>query len=773
MKRIHFLHFLFSLMTTICLAQKINIRGVISDAATNEGLIGANIVVAERSNGCVSNYSGNFQLSTSVGKISLKCSYVGYETQMISLYLQKDTFLNVTLKALTLQEVIVKGNVPIHQQTLMGFNTVSIEKIKAMPSFFGEPDVMKAITFLPGVQGGRESGSNLYIRGGNRDQNLILMDETPMYNTNHIGGFISIFNTDAIKKVDIYKGGIPAQFGGRLSSVLDIKLKEGNKNERKGKFNLGTLISSLMLEGPIKKQQSSYLFAARFSYLDLIFLKQRLQTARDGYGDTPSYTVGDINFKVNHEFKDKSSIYLHTYVGGDYNNSRSSYGGYSSANGKIISNTSIGIGYNKMIANRCFFHTGLNYANYFGNFFRNFNEFQPSISTEPQRISNFSSKTMLADLSYKARFEFDLNEKNHFKIGLGINRLAYRFGVKSTSEAFYPDENIRIRDTAKILSGNQRPFESAFFVEDEILLAKNLRLNTGVRLAYYQYKSAKYPFVEPRVSLRYMLNENASFKASYMSAQQTGHLMIQKNDDFEREIWVSATQKVLPQRGNQFSIGYFQTFQHFGIEAGVEAYYKTMRNLTEYQQALKFQADFSEWEKSILTGGKGNAYGMEFFVQRNEGKWNGMMSYTLSWSNRQFEQLNHGRVFPSLYDRRHVFNIVGWYEIGKGWSASAQWVFNSGSAFTLPEGLVNRNPYFLNYLAYGDKNNARLPNYHRLDLSIKHEWQNYKKKTRYLSFNIYNTYNRKNATFLFVENNRLKQKSEFPLLPSMSLGTKF
>jgi hypothetical protein len=306
-----------------------------------------------------------------------------------------------------------------------------------------------------------------------------------------------------------------------------------------------------------------------------------------------------------------------------------------------------------------------------------------------------------------------------------------------------------------------------------MLLATNLRLNVGIRYAYYQYKNTKYPFAEPRLSLRYLLNENISLKASFTRSQQTNHLMVQQSDGFEREIWVSATEKVLPQRGNQYALGYFQTIKRLGLELGVEAYYKTMSNLTEYQQALKFEADYTDWEKSILTGGKGNAYGMEFFAQRNEGKWNGMISYTLSWSNRQFEQQNRGRIYPSLFDRRHVFNIVGWYEIAKGWSASAQWVFNTGSAFTLPEGVVNTNPYFFKYLAYDEKNNARLPNYHRLDLSIKQEWQNKRKKNRYLSFNFYNVYNRQNATFLFVKDNKLKQKSEFPFIPSISFGSKF
>ena len=755
----------------LLLAQNFTIKGIIQDAKTSEGLVSANILHIEKGKGGISNFSGNFNFNTNDKHLTLRFSYVGYQNQDIIFDLVKDSIVTVKLEPLSLQEVVVKGNIPIHEQTLMGYNSISIEKIKAIPSFLGEPDLMKAITFLPGIQGGRESSSNLYIRGGNRDQNLILMDETPMYNTNHAGGFLSIFNADAIKKVDIYKGGIPASYGGRLASVIDIKLKEGNKKERHGKFNLGTLITGLTLEGPIRKEKSSYLLAVRASYLDLIFLKSRIQAIRNGYGDFTNYIIGDLNFKVNHEFKDKSSIYFHTYLGGDYNAAKSFFGENTYSNGKKISNASIGLGYNKLLASKYFFHTSLNYANYYGDFFNNATVLQPQ-SNEAQQRSSFSSKTLFATLAYKAKLDFDLNPKNHIKIGIDVKKSNYRFGSNLIKDFYYPETKIRVSDTNNILSGNQQTFDAALFAEDEILLAQNLRLNAGLRYVYYQFRSTKYPFVEPRLSLRYLVSENTSFKANVMRLQQENHQLIQKSDGFEREIWVSATEKILPQRGIQYALGYFHTFKRWNLETGVEAYYKTMKNQVEYQQTLKFEADFKDWEKSIIPNGKGNAYGAEFFVQRNEGRWNGMMSYTLSWSNRQFEQLNKGKWYPALYDRRHVFNIVSWFEIGKGWSASTQWVFNTGSAFTLPEGLVNKNEYFFPYLAYGSRNNARLPNYHRLDISIKQEWTK-KKQQRYFSFNVYNLYNRKNATFLFVEDNKLKQISEFPFLPSLSVGTKF
>jgi hypothetical protein len=764
--------FLFTLLIINLLsAQRYTISGVVEDALSGEGLIGANILHIEKGKGATTNFGGNFQLLTDEKKLSIRFTYVGYESQNMTFDLRKDSNIVVKLQPLTLQEVVIKGNVPMHEQTLMGYNSVSIEKIKAIPSFSGEPDLMKAITFLPGVQGGRESSSNLYIRGGNRDQNLILMDETPMYNTNHIGGFLSIFNADAVRKVDIYKGGIPAQYGGRLSSVIDIKLKEGNKKEHRSKFNLGTLICSAMFEGPIQKDKSSYLLAARISYLDLLFVRERLQTRRNGSGSTTSYTIADFNFKANHEFKDKSNLSFHAYTGGDYNAARETYGLNKNYAGKKINNVSLGIGYDKLLLNRYFFHTSLNYANYYGDFFNNSDLQQPQ-GNDPQQKIDFSSKTLFATLSYKAKLDFDLNAKNHIKIGIDLKNSKYKFGTNSIESFYYPETKIRVSDTNAILSGNQRTFDASLFLEDEILLAQNLRLNAGIRSVYYQYRNTIYPYLEPRFSLRYLMNEKTSFKANIMLSQQENHQIIQKKNGFEREIWVGATEKVLPQRGIQYAIGYFYTLKKLSLEMGIEAYYKTMKNQIEYQQALKSQADFTDWEKSIIPNGKGNTYGAEFFVQRNEGRWNGMMSYTLAWSNRQFDLLNNGKWYPALYDRRHVFNAVGWYDLGKGWSASAQWVFNSGSAFTLPQGLVNTNPYFLGYFAYGSKNNARLPNYHRLDFSIKQEWRNKKKRQCYATFNIYNVYNRKNATFLFVENNQLKQKSEFPILPSMSIGIK-
>ncbi len=763
-------------------AQSYSICGFIKDARTGEALIAAVVYDSTTQVSAISNEKGYFCIRVSEEVRQLSFSYLGYreairkitELKGGNIIIRMEPNLNV------LKEIVVKAP-PVYERTLSGTNSIPINTIKTLPSFTGEPDLLKAVTYLPGVSGGKEGQSALYVRGGSRDQNLILLDGATMYNVNHFGGFISLFNPEVLKKVDVYKGTFPARYGDRLSSVLDVRTKDGNRQYWDGNFNIGLVSSSLLLEGPVKKDKSSVLLAARSSYYGLLTLPAKIRINSGTPGDYYSISFYDINMKYSQQVGRTGSFYIHGYVGHD----GSRYQEFIPENDHFDTRQkqqtfSGSIGYTRSVGNRGFMTTGLYWTRYAYRFVDT--SFQQKIFGTDELIAsdNRHSKSRLQELRWKTLFDFWL-QKHHLKAGWELARFQYKFGqgfgYVNTARDFADPASVVVTDSlsVQLFSVAHRAGEAALFFEDEHNLSPRLKINVGLRGSIYRYlnKRTDYRSVEPRASVRMLVSKNASLKLGYAYVTQYTHLLLDRDEAFVRERWVSVTDEIEPQHVHQFSLGYFTRLGN--IDLSTEAYYKKMNGLTASKPPLKYEPDLTRWEDFISTGGKGKSYGLEVLVEKNSGKFTGALAYTLSWTSRQFADLNFGRSFPFTYDRRHVLNVIGSFPIpSRKLKVSFNWTLQSGEAFSIPVGYIQTNPFFYGYLVYDGINNGRLPYYHRLDISLQRKWVGKSGRVKRFSLNIYNVYNRQNALSIYVDqNNKIKQISQFPIIPTISYGIQF
>jgi hypothetical protein len=775
----------FFLVLQVFGQNKFIVSGYVKDAESGETLIGTTISVAGKKSAINSNQFGFFSSTINAGALQLIVTQVGYKAQVLNFTLTKDTSLNILMEKGTVltDEVIVvakkrESNVKAAQ---MGKINLPMEQIKSIPALLGEVDLIKAVQLLPGVRNAGEGNAGIYVRGGGADQNLIILDDAVVYNSGHLFGFFSVFNADAIKNVSLIKGGMPAQYGGRLSSVLDINMKEGNNQKFTMEGGIGLIASRFSIQGPIKKNKASYILSARRTYIDALtkpFIPKTSNFAGSGY------YFYDVNAKVNYQFSEKDRLYLSGYFGRDV---------FDFKNAKQEFNINIPWGngtgslrWNHVFGKKLFLNTTAVYNDY--NF--TFNGIQ----------NNFKLQLASGIRDVGLKQDFDYYPASGHKLKLGWQYTYHRFkpSVFSGSQ----DSTTFTPQNAQIKFAN----EAAIYVQDDWDIAKNLKLNIGLRYSNFtqigkykryivdqfqnridsvSYKAGQkvktYQGLEPRLTARYEINAASSVKASITKNNQYIHLVSNSGTTLPTDIWVPSTLNVKPQISWMYAAGYFKNFKNNTYETSVELYYKTMQNQIEYREGYTNNS-LKDVEEDF-TFGNGWSYGAEFFVNKVKGNFTGWVGYTLSWTKRRFPNLNQGLTFPAKYDRRHDLSVVASYLINKKWRVGANFVYGTGSALTLPErfyligGVLTQE--------YSRINQYRLPSYHRLDLSATltpKKNAKRKLKTEWV-FSIYNAYSRQNPYFTYFNQEgsavdgtlqiQAKQVSIFPIIPAVTWNFKF
>ncbi len=764
---------------------KYTLSGYVKDSLSGETLIGSTISVEGESKGIASNQYGFYSITLTGNTYVFICTRVGYVPKIIQVDLRSDVQYNFELapKVTTEQAIIISSkkrdaNVKNAQ---MGKLDLSINQIKSIPAFLGEIDVMKTVQLLPGVQSAGEGNSGLYVRGGGADQNLILLDDAVVYNSGHLFGFFSIFNGDAIKNTSLIKGGMPAQYGGRLSSVLDIAMKEGNDKNFIVEGGIGLIASRLSIQGPVKKNKASFIVSARRTYIDALvkpFIKKT--NAFSGSG----YYFYDLNAKINYKISEKDHIYLSGYFGKDK---------FDFINGKQSLDIHIPWGnatgtfrWNHVFNNRLFSNTTLVYNDYNFNFGANQNNFEINL------------KSGIKDWNVKQ--DFDLYPFTNHKI---------KFGGIYTYHTFTPSVLTGSQDTVKFMPNNAQQkysHEAAVYVQDDWDVSDKIKINAGLRQSLFQqvgiYKSyttdvngnrldsieykkgepvKTYFGFEPRFTIRYALNDETSIKAAVTRNFQYIHLVSNAGTTLPTDIWVPSTIKVKPQESWLYALGLFKNFNDNTYETSIEVYYKDLKNQIEYEEGYT-PASLEDTE-NFFTFGKAKSYGAELFINKTRGKLTGWIGYTLSWTFRKFAALNFGDEYPAKYDRRHDLSVVGIYELSKKWKLSGTFVFGSGNAATLPQRFYIYNGVLTQQ--YSRINEYRLPAYHRLDLAATYSPNKHplrKLKSEWV-FSVYNVYSRKNPYFIYFDQTgnpyngtlqvQAKQVSLFPIIPSVTWNFKF
>jgi hypothetical protein len=743
---------------------KFTISGTIVDHESGETLIGANVHVPELNTGASTNTYGFYSLTlATTDSILIVFTYVGYITQIKKVLLDRDLKLEIQLKPDVdqLQEVVIQSTVSDEnvERPQMGVVDIPINKIRELPFILGEPDVLKIIQLLPGVQVGNEGSTGYHVRGGNVDQNLVLLDEATIYNPNHLFGLFSTFNSKALNNVTFISGGFPAYYGGRLSSILDVTMKDGNNQKFGLNGGIGLISSHLTVEGPIIKDKASYIVSSRRTYLDLI-IKPFLPPQNDS-----DYQFYDLNGKINWKINAKDRIYLSFFYGKD----NAYYKEIKGINYRIaFGNSTATLRWNHLFNSKLFLNTSLIY-----------NIYQQNIAAAQD---NYFSQvyTGINDINGKIDFEYFPNPDHLIRFGALYTNHRFLAGVKSEI-----NPNIDLSSKLNIDNAEADNFhEYAIYINDEFKISRKLAANIGIRVPGYISQDVKYNSIEPRTSLKFGLTSSSSIKAAYTLMNQYLHQIPSSTASVPTDIWIPSTKQTKPQLSQQVALGYFRNFKENTIESSVELYYKTMDNQVLFKEGNQLVENF-DIDSSVVYG-NGWSYGAEFFIKKNTGKLTGWIAYTLSKTQQQFDDLNFGNSFDFKYDRTHVFSIVGSYAFNNRWTLSGVFVFSTGGVYTQPVERINvyHGPTLFegNYLLYYERNNARLNNYHRLDVSLS-----YKKAGRIFKkpfesewvFGVYNLYNHQNPYFVYFKIDPWTNKptavqvSLFPIIPSVSYNFKF
>ena len=788
--------------------QKFTISGYIKDADSREELISATIIDTKSGKGTVSNTYGFFSITLPAGKVSLRGSYVGYQEFTQEIDLRKDVQLDLKLTSSSqIQEIEVTATKAekIEERSQMSRIDVPIEQIKKIPALLGEVDVLKALQLLPGVQGGTEGQNGIYVRGGGPDQNLITLDGVPVYNVSHLLGFFSVFNADALKNVTLYKGGFPARYGGRLSSVIDIQMKEGNMQKFHGEGSIGMVASRLTLEGPIWKDRTSCIVSVRRTYVDALIVPI-IALAQSGEEEKVKIKLNfyDLNAKINHKINSKNRIYLSAYSGQDNFGSAIRDGSLSAKSpsfpytrtyfGVDWGNFTSALRWNNEISNKLFVNTTLTYSRYN---FRFGGESDTQYSANDKLASFVARYTSgIKDFAAKVDFDYVPNTNHYIRFGGNATHHIYNPGA---TQFKYAEGNTSDIDTT-LGSQSLRANEYALYFEDDLKFGA-LKANLGLHASGFKVDDKFYTSLQPRIGLNYLVSNSVALKASFCTMRQYINLLTNEGLGLPSDLWVPSTSKIKPQDAWQVAVGVAKTLWD-EYEFSLEGYYKEMKNVVAYKPAQSFLGINKDWQTKI-TQGTGTAYGAEFLVQKKKGRLNGWIGYTWSWNYRNFAEINGGKTFPFRYDRRHDLELVANYQISKRWAISGTWVYGTGNAvsltnqnYLLPGGNSNWNYYSdvtnqtkgiaaiqtnffgTNISQPSEKNAYRMNAYHRMDIGIEYK----KKKKRYesiWSLGAYNAYNRRNPFFIYegydsvTKKNAYKQVSIFPIIPNLSWGFKF
>jgi hypothetical protein len=744
MRLLSILFIIFFFVETNLYSQQI-ISGYVKDYVSGETLAGVSIIDSTSSKGTTTNQYGFFSLKVKLPS-TLYFSSVGYQTTSFRLTQISDTLYTFDIKPTEFQlnEVVIKSTKDDFQTKQAGYLSIPIERLNTIPTIFGEKDIFKALALTPGVSNGNEGTVGLYVRGGTPDQNLILLDEAPIYNTAHFFGIISVFNSEALKKVDMYKGILPAQYGGRVSSVIDVTMKEGNSKLRKKDHGLGLVSSSLLLEGPLSyknRDKGSYMVSGRAAYLGLVTLPLWLLYQYGKSDQYFNYLLYDINAKINYKLDNKSHIYLSLYNSYDRWDARQSYSADSRGRLNVNWGNLTGtLRYNRILKPNLFLKSVLLFTRY---------QYGIGVATSEKIEGKFKTtdsyflKPSLADVTAKTSLEYFVSPSYTIRAGLDATRHIYKPTKLETTFEVGKD----------VLEANNRSFkanEFGFFTEHELSVAKFLRFNAGLRLAAFSIQQKNYTSFEPRLSANLILPRNWAFKGGYAQMRQFIHLLSSNSIGLPNDVWVPATAGVPPQFARQYSIGLFKNYPSQKLTLSVEGYYKSLKDQIDYSSGASLFADVGKpWETLVEKGGIGRAYGLEFFLNKTEGSFTGWVAYTLAWNELKFANINRGEWFYGNFDRRHTLNLTGNYKISPSVNVSANWVFNTGRPVTVPVATVQyQYNQFLLEFTYGNRNNFRMPNYHRLDVGIN--WDRRSKRNRTVTWSVgaYNAYNRINPYYI-------------------------
>jgi TonB dependent receptor-like, beta-barrel/CarboxypepD_reg-like domain/TonB-dependent Receptor Plug Domain len=753
------------------------VSGYIRDSGTGEELIGAAVSIQEiPSAGVYTNSYGFYSLTVPAGKHIITASLIGYELLSIPVDLTGSLRLNLDLtqKVTQLKEVTITSekrneNVTKNQ---MGVDRLSIQEIKNLPAFLGERDVLKTLQLLPGIKSAGEGNSGFNVRGGTTDQNLILLDGATVYNPSHLMGFFSVFNPDAIKDVTMYKGSLPSEFGGRLSSVLDIRMDEGNSKKIEVSGGIGLISSRLTINGPIVKGKGSFIISARRTYADLVVRTlARAGILKDSTLKDPRLYFYDLNAKANYRFGDKDRIFLSGYFGRDVLGITDF--------GFDWGNSTATLRWNHLFNDKLFLNTSLI-----------FNDFSYTINNgSTTHPINIVSK--IRDYSLKQDYQYSSGHNNQI-----------RFGFESTYHGMVPGTITGVdSNTVRRSLPFKNSIENSVYFSHNLSFSARFNINYGIRISefsllgeapFYKYSSYNLTdsvksvvdstskvisFVkpEPRFSITYLLNEKSSLKASYTRNVQYLHLLSNSTMGSPTDMWIPSSYNTIPELSDQYAFGFYRNFENSNYEFSVETYYKKLFHQVDYINGaiLYFNANV----ESQLIYGKGRAYGLELFLKKKYGRFSGWISYTLSRTERQFDGIDSGKWYPARQDRTHDVSVVAIYELPGKWTISSTWVYNTGNAVTFPKGvyLIDNRPVLL----YTDRNGNRMPAYHRLDLSASKQFESKKHYKSSLTFALYNAYSRDNAWSITFRQNDKTGKIEavqttlFKLVPSITYNFRF
>lgn len=784
-KKLFFLLIICCTVSTVLQAQeKYTVNGYIKDSLTGETLIGANLYIRSEGKGVSSNQYGFYSLTLKKGVYKAIISFVGYPTKEweieLNTNIQKNFFLTANSNAINNVTVVSRKRDNNIKSAQMGKMELNINAAKAIPAFMGEVDIMKTLQLMPGIRNAGEGNAGFYVRGGGADQNLILLDDAVVYNTGHLFGFFSIFNSDAIKNVSLIKGGMPAQYGGRLSSVVDVAMKEGNTNKTQVDIGVGLIASRFSIQGPIKKNKASFMISARRTYADAL-AKPFIKKTSDYYGS--GYYFYDLNAKMNYAFSEKDHLYISGYFGRDkfnFNNSKRSF-----KTEIPWGNSTATLRWNHVFNKKLFVNSTLVY-----------NDYQFALNGK-QNDFNINLSSGIRDLNAKTDFDYYATPEHKIK-----------FGVQYTFHTFLPN----------VLSGNQDSVvftpqnatkkyanEYAAYIQDDWEINSKIKLNLGLRYSSFQQVGRYTKYIkdgngnkidsvvygkgqtvqnyggfEPRATIRFELNETSSLKAAVTHNLQYIHLVTNAGTTLPTDLWVPSTSIVQPQISWQYALGYFKNFKEGMFETSLEAYYKTMDHQIEYREG--YTPSLKDPEEEFVFG-KGWSYGTELFINKIKGRLTGWVGYTLSWTMRKFKDLNDGMTYPSRNDRRHDLSIVTNFELNKKWKLGSVFVYGTGAAISVPERFYfvsgNLTQEFSRINAY------RMAAYHRLDFAATYT-PTRKANSKYSSnwvFSIYNIYSRMNPYFLYYDQTgsaatgdlkvTAKQVSLFPIIPSVTWNCKF
>lgn len=746
------------------------INGKISDQKTGEDLIGASVIATEITTGAITNTYGYYSLSLPEGLYTINFSYMGYNTQTLKLNLNSDQTINIELQPtnFTLNEVVV-SSVKREQNltsTTFGSEKIQMKDIKSIPVLFGEKDILKTIQLLPGISSSSEGTAGFNVRGGSMDQNLILLDEATVYSASHLMGFFSVFNSDALNDATIFRGGIPAQYGGRVSSVLDITMNNGNCKSTSGSLGIGLISSRFTFETPIIKDEMSVCISGRRAYADWIAKKI---APEDIVSDEFQLYFFDLNAKLSYTINNKNRLFISSYIGKDYFV-------YTDDIGSSWGNKTATLRWNHFFSNKLFSNASVIYSKY---------DYGFNVGRDDLYFNSG-----IEDISFKEDATYYLNPSNTFK-----------FGLKVTKNTFQPGEiSGDIQESNKNNLTHKVGIESGIYILNEQKISKKIALNYGFRLSnfntmgpvwHYTYNNLNRPVdstyfeknkiaqsffsLEPRLSVNYMINNNSSAKMSYNRMTQYLNLLSNNTSGVPTDIWMPTSNNLKPLYVDQVSMGFFRNFFDNSLESSIEVYYKNILNKADYEDGADIL--FNEHAESQVLIGKGRSYGLEFYLKKKYGMFSGWISYTLSRTENKIEGINGFNWYPVKYDKTHDLSLVGSYEIHPKITLSSVWTYSTGNAVTYPTGKYEVDGKLVPF--YSDRNGQRMPEYHRLDFSISIQGKERKRSKSSWDISVYNVYNRHNAYSIKFKESETKGTTEavklslFGVVPSISYNLKF